>query len=205
VRIPPGVVEKDELVERVWALVEEERMKHDEDSDADVDDEEEYEMEGVEGHEYEEVVVEMAEPESEAHPELRHEQGQQHGPHDSGAREGSHDPEVGGANDAEEDVEMNEAGHQEHLTMPGVDASQSSSRPTTPQPFASSQSPTSSPYSQPPASPSSPTPKPKPHSRPAKPADSMRSGLCVICQDEEANIAIVDCGCVVGIFLYHVT
>jgi len=30
-----------------------------------------------------------------------------------------------------------------------------------------------------------------------KPASFLeRSGLCVICQDEEANIAIVDCGCV---------
>ncbi|KAF8843825.1 hypothetical protein BDN67DRAFT_988161 [Paxillus ammoniavirescens] len=192
VRLPPGVVEKDELVERVLVLVEEERRKHDEDSDAGVGDEEEYEMEGVEGHAYEEVVVEMAEPESETHPELRHEQGQQHGYHDSGAREGVHDSEVGGASDAEEDVEMNEVEREEHLTTPGVDAGRR--RPTTPQPFASSQSPTSSPHSQPPASPSSPTPKPKPHSRPAKPADSMRSGLCVICQDEEANIAIVDCG-----------
>ncbi len=27
-------------------------------------------------------------------------------------------------------------------------------------------------------------------------ADLERNGLCVVCQDEEANIAIVDCGCV---------
>jgi hypothetical protein len=27
-------------------------------------------------------------------------------------------------------------------------------------------------------------------------ADLERNGLCVVCQDEEANIAVVDCGCV---------
>jgi hypothetical protein len=37
----------------------------------------------------------------------------------------------------------------------------------------------------PPASSSSPPPKP---------TSTERSGLCVICQDQEANIAIVDCG-----------
>lgn len=36
---------------------------------------------------------------------------------------------------------------------------------------------------------SSPPPMPKP-----QPSVVERSGLCVICQDEEANIAIVDCG-----------
>ncbi|KIK75010.1 hypothetical protein PAXRUDRAFT_511183 [Paxillus rubicundulus Ve08.2h10] len=149
-------------------------------------------MEDVEGHSDEEVVMEMAEHESEAHPELQREQGQQHGYHYAGAREGVHDPEVGGTNYAGRDVERNEVEHDEHLATPGMDAGRSFSRPTTPQPFAPSQSPASSPYSQPPASPSSPIPKPKPH--PAKPADSMHSGLCVICQDEEANIAIVDCG-----------
>lgn len=52
------------------------------------------------------------------------------------------------------------------------------------------------------AAPSTP-PKPKSTSPPApsKSPASMaanleRTGLCVICQDEEANIAIVDCGCV---------
>ena len=45
------------------------------------------------------------------------------------------------------------------------------------------------------SSPPPPTEQTKP-----KPAPAVRSlertGLCVICQDEEANIAIVDCGCV---------
>jgi hypothetical protein len=41
-------------------------------------------------------------------------------------------------------------------------------------------------------------PKPKAPSPPMMGtlADLERNGLCVVCQDEEANIAIVDCGCV---------
>lgn len=42
------------------------------------------------------------------------------------------------------------------------------------------------------------TPTPRPmsgaNSRPAMAITLERNGLCVICQDEEANIAIVDCG-----------
>ena len=33
--------------------------------------------------------------------------------------------------------------------------------------------------------------------------DLERNGLCVVCQDEEANIAIVDCGCVYISFEKH--
>lgn len=45
---------------------------------------------------------------------------------------------------------------------------------------------------------SSVTPPPRVAPTPQKPITPAieRSGLCVICQDEEANIAIVDCGCV---------
>lgn len=39
----------------------------------------------------------------------------------------------------------------------------------------------------------SPAPPPPPKAR-ATAADLHRTGLCVICQDDEANIAIVDCG-----------
>ncbi|KAG6377421.1 hypothetical protein JVT61DRAFT_15223 [Boletus reticuloceps] len=46
VRIPPGVVEKEELVERVWALVEEEKRKDDEALE-DVDFDNEDDMEGI--------------------------------------------------------------------------------------------------------------------------------------------------------------
>ncbi|KAK7467315.1 hypothetical protein VKT23_004372 [Stygiomarasmius scandens] len=42
--------------------------------------------------------------------------------------------------------------------------------------------------------PASSMPKPPP---PPPSASSERSGLCVVCQDEDANIAIVDCGCVI--------
>ena len=47
-----------------------------------------------------------------------------------------------------------------------------------------------------------PTPQPMSglNSRPAMAMGLERNGLCVICQDEEANIAIVDCGWVVLIF-----
>ncbi len=44
-----------------------------------------------------------------------------------------------------------------------------------------------------PASPSPPATPPK-----APPIFTERGGLCVICQDEEANIAIVDCGYVLS-------
>lgn len=46
----------------------------------------------------------------------------------------------------------------------------------------------------------SPPPKSEPIAAPTFPKSNIsafeRNGLCVICQDEEANIAIVDCGCV---------
>ncbi|KAF9225786.1 hypothetical protein BS17DRAFT_777684 [Gyrodon lividus] len=186
VRIPPGVVEKDELVERVWGVVEEERRKCNEDNDVDTGDEEDAMDDVEEGDVDEEVVVEMAEPESEAHPGVAREQ---QGYHDSTASGGVQANEVDGTHNVEDDVEMNE----EHPAALETDAGLSSSRQTTPQPFAS-QSPTSSPSLQPPISPSHPAPKPKPRSRPAQPADTMHSGLCVVCQDEEASIAVVDCG-----------
>lgn len=42
-----------------------------------------------------------------------------------------------------------------------------------------------------------PTPPPLPAKAQAMAAHLERTGLCVICQDEEANIAIVDCGYVI--------
>jgi hypothetical protein len=44
------------------------------------------------------------------------------------------------------------------------------------------------------------TPPPPPPKTRGTAADLERTGLCVICQDEEANIAIVDCG---SVFLYR--
>jgi hypothetical protein len=41
-----------------------------------------------------------------------------------------------------------------------------------------------------------PKPKVPPPPMMGTAADLERNGLCVVCQDEEANIAIVDCGCV---------
>ncbi len=38
------------------------------------------------------------------------------------------------------------------------------------------------------------TPKPSTTSQPFDSQFSERTGLCVICQDEDANIAVVDCG-----------
>ncbi|KAF9236667.1 hypothetical protein BU15DRAFT_76765 [Melanogaster broomeanus] len=173
---------KDELVERVWAIVTEEKRKYSEgNDDDDIDEEEEDQMEDVEDA-VEGVVVEMAEPESEVGRE------QEQGYHGSAASEGVQDSEADGTDRADRDVEMNEAAHQEHLAAPAMEDGLSSSRPTTPHPASSSP--------QPPTPPPDTAPKPKPRSRPAKSVDmdAMRSGLCVICQDEEANIAIVDCG-----------
>lgn len=45
---------------------------------------------------------------------------------------------------------------------------------------------------------SSTAPPPPPKAR-ATAADLERTGLCVICQDDEANIAIVDCGYVLPV------
>ena len=42
--------------------------------------------------------------------------------------------------------------------------------------------------------PAPPRPMPGVTSRPAMAINLERNGLCVICQDEEANIAVVDCG-----------
>ena len=47
----------------------------------------------------------------------------------------------------------------------------------------------------PPTSSSSPLPPPE------TTTSTYRSGLCVICQDQEANIAIMDCGCVPSLFV----
>ncbi|KAJ3744984.1 hypothetical protein DFH05DRAFT_1396808 [Lentinula detonsa] len=46
----------------------------------------------------------------------------------------------------------------------------------------------------PPIPPKAPTPFKAPSKAPATAAFVERTGLCVVCQDEEANIAVVDCG-----------
>ncbi|KIJ61546.1 hypothetical protein HYDPIDRAFT_42521, partial [Hydnomerulius pinastri MD-312] len=189
VRVPPGVVEKDELVERVWALVEEERRKGNEanaeDGDADFYDDQGDEMDGVEeGDREEEVVVEMVDPESEVRTDALHEREREN----NATGEQVQSPEMGGASHVDGDVEMSGPEHEEHLAAPEISPDISS-----PQDASSSQIPMSSPSPQPP-SPSRTPAKAKPHPRPAKQSDAERSGLCVICQDEEANIAIVDCG-----------
>ncbi|KAF8137523.1 hypothetical protein EV363DRAFT_1318218 [Boletus edulis] len=141
VRVPPGVVEKEELVERVWALVEEEKRKDDEAlEDVDFDNEDDMEGIGEPGGE-EQDVVEMVDPESETRPN--------------------------------------------HLSVPVMDSGLPSSRPTTPQLSTSPPSSSSSPLHQ--ASKS----KPRPH---PNLTNAERSGLCVVCQDEDACIAIIDCG-----------
>ncbi|KAF8552101.1 hypothetical protein OG21DRAFT_1486492 [Imleria badia] len=171
VRVPPGVVEKEELVERVWALVEEEKRKNDEgDEDVGFDMDE---MDSVEEPDREEeAVVEMVDPESEAHPDIAREHGQgfdHHRPTTDRVEHGhvEHgDPET----------------HEEYLWV--TDSGLPSPRPSTPQ---LSTSPPNS------GSPSHSASKFKPRPHP-KPTSVERSGLCVVCQDEEACIAIVDCG-----------
>ncbi|KAG6916956.1 hypothetical protein DXG01_004505 [Tephrocybe rancida] len=67
-----------------------------------------------------------------------------------------------------------------------ADTQQQPEDETTPAPSTSAPTPVPSP---PPKTPPKTPPKPR-----GTVADLERTGLCVICQDEEANIAIVDCG-----------
>jgi hypothetical protein len=91
-----------------------------------------------------------------------------------------HDFEVDGINRVERDVEINEAVQEADFTaLVEMDAVLWAS-------FALAQSP---------VSPQSPVSSPSPQST-TSPSHS-RSGLCVVCQEEEANVAIVDCGCVI--------
>lgn len=178
-RIPPGVVEKEDLVDRVWALVEEEKRKDNEGID-DIGEIDEDEIEGFEEPDREEeAVMEMVDPESEVHPDVAHEHGRGYGyPHVTADEYGYDD-----------DPEMT----QEYHSAPAMDSGLPHSRSTTPQPSAS--------FPKPSASPSHAAQQSKPRARP-KSATAERSGLCVICQDEEANIAIVDCGCVISVIIF---
>jgi len=144
VRIPPGIVEKEELVDRVWALIDEEKRKDNEGID-DVGSAMEDDMEGPDREE--EVVEGMVDPEWEVDP---------------------HATSVG-AGDSEGNPFVSAMGS----NIP-------SSRSHTPQPSTS-----------PPNLSTSPS-----HSASRSKSRSRLepSGLCVICQDEEANIAVVDCG-----------
>ena len=119
VRVPPGIVEKEELVERAWTLIEEERRKDNEGID-DVGSAMEDGMESAEEPDREEEVVLEGNP---------------------------------------------------------------FARPRTPQPS---------------------TPRPNLSTPKATSAESS-GGLCVICQDDEATIAVVDCGYVHILFHYVFT
>ncbi|KAL4072505.1 hypothetical protein V8B97DRAFT_1959766 [Scleroderma yunnanense] len=149
VRIPPGVCEKEDLVERVWAFLEEERRKETE-NDHSNDWEEYYDDDGI---------VVAAEEED--------------------AMEGNTN-DYSNFNDF-----FTVPPDDDHLSAPNL-GGYASSRPATPQPRAAS---TSQDHSQ-----SHIPTTPKGKARPAKPTEVDRAGLCVICQDDEANIAIVDCG-----------
>ena len=161
VRVPPGVVEKEELVERVWAIIEEEKRKDDE---------------GLEdfGFDMDEAEMETVGLESEAQPNVAHEHGQGNHHHHANV------DVVGG---------HSEMAHEDYLFVPAMDSGLSRSRPTTPQLSTS-----------PPKRQTSPSGS-KPH---PKPTSAERSGLCVVCQDEEACIAIVDCGCFISCFVHNI-
>lgn len=166
-RVSPTIVEKEELVDRVWALVEEEKRKDDEcldDVGFDMDEDE------MEPDREEEAVVEMVDPDSEARQEVAHEHG--HGNNHHATADGH----------VQRDFEMT---HEEHLSVPPTDPGLPPSRSPSPQISSSPPKPSTSP--------SHASPKSKPRSHP-KPTFAERSGLCVVCQDEEACIAIVDCG-----------
>lgn len=154
VRIPPGVCEKEDLVDRVWIFLEEERRRVDGDNDGDY---------------YEDIDTEWRD----ARP----------GPANPGHEFPDYD------NDHIYD-EFGMSGHERtggdgggHSSAPETDTG-ARPRPITPQP--------SGPQSQSHASTDSTHSKGK--SQQSKHLDADRSGLCVVCQDADANIAVVDCG-----------
>ncbi|KIK59461.1 hypothetical protein GYMLUDRAFT_74400 [Collybiopsis luxurians FD-317 M1] len=90
--------------------------------------------------------------------------------------------ENGGQDDMEVDTEVNtprEAGGESSESVTTAPTSDESAPPV----------PAADTKPKPPAANAAPKPK-----MPAVPMLAERSGLCVVCQDEEANIAIVDCG-----------
>ncbi|KAI0366799.1 hypothetical protein BV20DRAFT_981714 [Pilatotrama ljubarskyi] len=169
------VVEKSELVARVRTLIEDERAERERHARA----EEEERM-------YEEE-LRRAQEESlrESRRETRQPEPEQR------AAESSTEAEV--AMDQAGEAAMGEAGVAAGASG-GETQGQSASHPT-PVPQATEGAPTAPPPSTPPKA----TASPPPVSTLTPKAQAMasrleRTGLCVICQDEEANIAIVDCG-----------
>ena len=147
VRIPPGVCEKEDLVERVWAFLEEERRRETEtEDDHDSVWEEYYGDDGIG------VTTEEEE--------------------DAGAAEPTTERNTNDRWNLNDFVTADD----NHLSTPDL-GGRLNTRPTSPQP--TSDIPTAS------------SMHAKGKARPGKPTEG---GLCVVCQDEEANIAIVDCG-----------
>lgn len=148
VRIPPGVCEKEDLVDRVCAFLEEERRRE-ADNDHDSVWEEYYGDDGI---------VVTAEEED-----------------DTGAAEPATEGPTGNTN-----VHLNSndfvTPDDDHLSTPNL-SGRPNTRPTSPQPSPDIFTASST--------------HAKGKARPSKPTEG---GLCVVCQDEEANIAIVDCG-----------
>ena len=159
VRMPPGVCEKEDLVDRVWAFLEEERRRQTE-TDHNGDSEEYYDDDGP--------VITDEEENTDAEPAQEWPTGNTHDNWDgfSTATPNAHD--WGG--------------------WPN-------SRPTSPQPSAASRSHEPLQSNIPASS--------KGKARPSKPTDLDRAGLCVVCQDDEANIAVVDCGHVPLVVYVH--
>lgn len=177
VRVPPGVVEKEELVERVWALVEEEKRKDSEDIHDVGSEMYEDDIGSIEELDRDEQeIVETADPESEAHVDVAHEHTQ----------ENDHYRATTAGGRVEGDRGMTHERHQ------GMGFNSPSSRSPTPQRSVSPLKPSTSPLRS--ASKSKPRPQP----------NSTSSGLCVVCQDEEATIAIVDCGYVVDDLFHYI-
>lgn len=147
VRIPPGVCEKEDLVERVWAFLEEERRRETEtEDDHDSVWEEYYGDDGIG------VTTEEEE--------------------DAGAAEPTTERNTNDRWNLNDFVTVDD----NHLSTPDL-GGRLNTRPTSPQPT--------------PDIPTASSMHAKGKARPGKPTEG---GLCVVCQDEEANIAIVDCG-----------
>lgn len=156
VRIPPGICEKEDLVERVWVFLEEERRRVDGDSDEDY--QEDVDTGGSDAQSGPADLGYWSSSGSDHNDDRIYELGaggyERTGRDDGGSREMGADPQ---------------------------------SRPTTPQ-LSGSQPQSAQPHT------STDSVRSRGKSQHNKHMEAERSGLCVICQDAEANIAIVDCG-----------
>ncbi|KAK7054707.1 hypothetical protein VNI00_003170 [Paramarasmius palmivorus] len=213
------ILEKSELVKRVVGLIEDEKRERVERERREAIERGELVEDESESEEEEDTEV----VDEELAPRRRDETAPQENATAEEARvESRNDSEHSLGNTANESSthpsEPSEATHDTSISPPEVSVSPppASVSPSPPEQSNSTHSPTPPPAPETSASPVPPTtsepplpptppksesppppppPHPKTHTKPKKSHTPVeRSGLCVICQDEDANIAIVDCG-----------